>query len=194
MSRIFPARLLDFLRDPGGVAAIEMAFIAPLLLLLYFGTVDLANWYMAHRRLVVAGSTLADLTTQSAGSITGTQIGSFWTATGAITEPLPISSIELTVRDFRVEGTTAKQQWQYSQVVTDGQPAPVCGSSRDAAALQGLRDTEMTDANDIVIVEVCTSIPPIALQVFGYDELNLHYMIAMRPRLSKTIDCTSGCS
>ncbi|WP_119388340.1 TadE/TadG family type IV pilus assembly protein [Taklimakanibacter lacteus] len=194
--RNFPAKLVGFLRDPGGVAAIEMAIIAPLLLLLYFGTVDVANWFMVHRRLVIAGSTLADLTTQNANSITGTQISAFWTATGKITEPYPIESITLTVRDFRVNGTTAKQQWQYTQQVGSqpDAPPPNCGAARDEAALQGLRDTEMTDANDIVVVEVCTSVPPIALQIIGIDELNLHYQIAMRPRLSKTIDCTSGCS
>jgi Flp pilus assembly protein TadG len=85
--RNFSARLVAFLRDRRGVAAIEFAFIAPLLLLLYFGTVDTANWYMAHRRLVLAGSTVADLTTQSATSVKSTDIKSFWDATSRIVDP-----------------------------------------------------------------------------------------------------------
>jgi Flp pilus assembly protein TadG len=183
--RNFSTRLVAFLRDRRGVAAIEFAFIAPLLLLLYFGTVDTANWYMAHRRLVLAGSTVADLTTQSATSVKSTDIKSFWDATSRIVDPASVEGV--TVRDFRVDGSTAKQQWTYS-------PLGTCGSTSTAEQLQAAKDTEMTDGNDIVVVEVCTTIQPIALQIFGFSELDLHYKIAMRPRLSKTLDCTSGCS
>ena len=187
--QIFPARLLAFLRDRRGVAAIEMAFIAPLLILLYFGTVDATNWYMTHRKLVLAGATLADLTTQTATSTTGTDIGKYWQATtDSIIAPLPASSVKVTMRDFRLSGTTSKQKWEYPVAETAG-----CGTSRDATALQAIKNTEMADANDIVVVEVCTSIEPIALQMFGFDTLTLRYQISMRPRLSKTLDCTSGC-
>jgi Flp pilus assembly protein TadG len=187
--RKFPARLLAFLCDRRGVAAIEFAFIAPLLILLYFGTVDATNWYMTHRKLVLAGATLADLTTQTATSTTGTDIAKYWQATtDAIIAPLPASSVKVTMRDFRLSGTTSKQKWEYPVATTAG-----CGVSRDATALQALKNAEMADSNDIVIVEVCTSIEPIALKVFGFGTLTVRYQISMRPRLSKTLDCTSGC-
>jgi len=187
--RIISARLLAFLRDRRGVAAIEMAFIAPLLILLYFGTVDATNWYMTHRKLVLAGATLADLTTQTATSTTGTDIAKYWQATtDSIIAPLPSSSVKVTMRDFRLSGTTSKQKWEYPIATTAG-----CGTSRNAAALQAIKNAEMADSNDIVIVEVCTSIEPIALQIFGFGTLDVRYQISMRPRLSKTLDCTSGC-
>ena len=185
--RKFHARLLAFLRDHRGVAAIEMAIIAPLLIVLYFGTVDLANWYMAHRRLVTAGSTMADLTTQNTSTITGTDMQKYWGATGLAIALAPTDGIKVTVRDFRISGATAKQQWQFSQGGT-------CGLSRTDPELLAIRTNDMTDANDIVIVEVCTALPPIALQFIGIDTLDIHYTIAFRPRLSKTLDCTSGCT
>ena len=188
--RKFPARLLAFLRDCRGVAAIEMAFIAPVMLLIYFGTVDTANWYMAHRRLVTAGNTMADLTTQNTTTITGADMKKYWDATSLAIALAPTDGIKVTVRDFRIEGSTAKQQWQYSP----GGTTATCGANRTTPELQEIRNNEMTDANDIVMVEVCTAMPPIALQVFGYDTLNIQYTIKYRPRLSKTLDCTSGCS
>lgn len=183
------ARLIAFLRDRRGVAAIEMAIIAPVLLLLYFGTVDTANWYMAHRRLILAGSTIADLTTQSATSVKSTDIDDYWEATGAIVDPAAVSGY--TVRDYRVNGTTSRMKWKYT-------PAGMtsCGTDSTDAELQAIKDDEMTDGNDILVVKVCSTIPAIVLHVFipDLDQLELEYKMAMRPRLSKTLDCTSGCT
>ena len=195
--RKLPAKAGKFLRDRRGVAAIEMALIAPVLVLLYFGTVDLANWYMAHRRLVIAGSTIADITTQEPATTTGNKIRGFWIGIGDIIKPLPIDSIKLTLRDFRKDGASSKQKWQYSYMPTGnpaGQPAPTCGTDPVGTQLQDLANTEMTDANDILVVEVCTTIKPIALQVFGFGEIPMRYRISMRPRLGKIIDCTSNCT
>ncbi len=195
--RQLPARLIGFRRATSGLAAIEFAIVAPLMLLIYFGTVDVANWYMAHRRLVVAGSTIADLTTQSPGTITGDEIKKIWTGIGAIIEPLPIDAISLTLRDYRKNGTTSGKKWEYSyrpSSVPPGAETPICGSTPDANGLQDLATNEMTDANDILSAQLCITIKPIALQVFGFGEIPMRYQINMRPRLGKTLDCTSGCT
>lgn len=186
--RRFSAMIRRFTRDQKGLAAIEFAFIAPLLLLLYFGTVDLTNWYMAHRRLVVAGSTIADLTTQNPGTVTGTAIGQYWAAVGDIIAPLALSNVKLTMRDFRKDGGTAKRQWGYSQ------GSAACSANPTAAQLVALAASEMTEGNDILVAEVCTTMEPLVLQFFGFDAVNMNYQISMRPRLGKTLDCTSGCS
>lgn len=173
-----------FSRDRKGIAAIEFALIAPFLLLLYFGTVDLTNWYVAHRRLVLAGSTIADLTTQSPGSLTGTQIGQFWTAVGDIIAP--VSNVNLTMRNFRKNGSTAKQQWSYAQ-------GPTCSGAPNAAALAAIAASEMTEGNDILVAQVCTTIQPLVLGFFDFPPLTMNYQINMRPRLGKLLDCTAGC-
>lgn len=183
-----PVRKISrFARDQKGLAAIEFALIAPLLLLIYFGAVDLTNWYMAHRRLVVAGSTIADLTTQNPGTVTGTQIGQYWTAVGDIIAPLTLSNVNLTIRNFRKDGGSAKRQWGYSRGAD-------CSNAPDAAGLLAIATGEMTEANDILIAEVCTTMQPIVLSVFKFKAVTMTYQISMRPRLGKTLDCTTGCS
>lgn len=181
------SRLLTFLRDRRGVAAIEFALIAPVLVLLYFGVVDIANWYMMQRRLVLAGSTMADITTQSPGTVTGTLLNKYWTGVGDIIAPLTTSNVNLTLRNYRKDGSTAKRQWGYSRG-TD------CSGNMSAAQLVALSGAEMSEGNDILIAQVCTTVSPIVLQVFGWSSIALDYQIAMRPRLGKTIDCTSGCT
>lgn len=181
--RLIPSRLRRFLRDPKGMAAIEFAMIAPILILLYFGTVDLASWYMTHRRLVVAGSTMADVTTQSPGQVTKAELNQFWTGVGQIITPLPLSSVRLTLRSFRKNGATVQQQWTHS--ASNGS----CGSAPSAAALQAMGTNEMTDGNDILVASVCTTITPTGLRIFGFDPFPMQYQISMRPRTPKTLDC-----
>lgn len=183
-----------FLRDRRGFAAVELALIAPLLLVIYFGVADLSDWYMKHRRLVVAGSTIADLVTQNPGQITGQEIDNFWTGIGRIIEPMPIDSLILTLRDYRKEGGSSKRQWVYPAAPSGSGTPPRCGDERNAQQLLDLASNEMTDANDILIAEICTTIEPMVLQVFGFEPVPMRYHISMRPRLGKTLDCTAGCS
>ncbi|WP_119274494.1 TadE/TadG family type IV pilus assembly protein [Taklimakanibacter deserti] len=180
------AKIRRFIRDRQGVAAIELALIAPVLLLLYFGTVDLGNWYMAHRRLVVAGSTVTDLTTQSNGQVTKAEIDAFWNGIGRIIAPLKLADVKMTMRDFRKKNGAVQQQWSYS---ANGGSA--CGAALTAADMQALGTNEMTDGNDILVASVCTTIAPIALQMFGFTSIDMKYRISMRPRIGKTLDCTN---
>ncbi|MGE0004896.1 MAG: TadE/TadG family type IV pilus assembly protein [Parvibaculaceae bacterium] len=186
MTRRLADTIRNFIRDRKGVAAVELALVAPLLLLLYFGTVDLANWYMAHRRLVVAGSTVADLTTQTKEQISKTDIDDFWNGIGRIIAPLRLADVRMTMRAFRKKNGTVRQQWSYS-----ANGGSSCGATPTATELQALGSSEMTDGNDIVIASVCTTIAPIALQMFGYGSIDMKYRISMRPRLGKTLDCSN---
>lgn len=180
-------QLRKFVHDRKGLAALEFALIAPFMLLLYFGVVDLANWYMMHRRLVLAGSTMADLTTQSAGTVTSADMAKYWTGVGDIIAPMTVSNVNLTMRNYRKDSNSARRQWTYSQ-------GSSCSGNPSAEQLVAIATGEMTEGNDILIAEVCTTLSPIVLQVFGWNDIKLDYQIGMRPRLGKTLDCTAGCS
>ncbi|WP_312144996.1 TadE/TadG family type IV pilus assembly protein [Brevundimonas sp.] len=65
MSRPAPGIRRDFWRDHRGAAAIEFAFIAPIMMLLYFGLVEFCQGYMASRRAGHTASIVADLVAQS---------------------------------------------------------------------------------------------------------------------------------
>lgn len=186
-------QLRRFLHDRQGIAALEFALIAPFLLLLYFGTVDLANWYMTHRRIVLAGSTIADITTQSPGTVKSTDIFKYWNGVGDIIAPLTPSDIAMTIRNYRKDGSTAKRQWTYSYKPAGTAPARTCGSDATAAKLLAIAGSEMTEGNDILVADLCFTTSPIVLQIFGWTAIPLHYQISMRPRLGKTLDCT-GCT
>ena len=53
-----------FRRDRRGVAAVEFAFVAPIMIVLFVGTLELSNSIATSRKLSRLSSTLADLITQ----------------------------------------------------------------------------------------------------------------------------------
>lgn len=63
--RLLPGAALRFWRDRRGVSAVEFALIAPVMLVIYFGLVELCQGYMADRRASHTASIVADLVAQS---------------------------------------------------------------------------------------------------------------------------------
>ena len=61
---IKPSMLKRFLRDTAGLAAIEFAFIGPVLITMYFGVAELPQALLAQRRAAPAASTMGDLVSQ----------------------------------------------------------------------------------------------------------------------------------
>ena len=48
-------------RDTSGMAAIEFVFIVPLMLVIFFGTIELSNGVAADRKVTITARTLSDL-------------------------------------------------------------------------------------------------------------------------------------
>lgn len=59
------APAIRFWRDRRGVSAVEFALIAPVVMLIYFGMVEVCQGYMAQRRAGHTASIVADLVAQS---------------------------------------------------------------------------------------------------------------------------------
>lgn len=70
-------RAKSFVASINGVAGIEAAFIFPVMLMLYFGLLDLTTVLSANRRVTQMASTLADLVTQSTSTTTKAELQGF---------------------------------------------------------------------------------------------------------------------
>ena len=55
-----------FHRDVRGMAAVEFAIIVPLMLTVFFGTIEVSNGVTIDRKLTLAARTLSDLISQGA--------------------------------------------------------------------------------------------------------------------------------
>ncbi|GJD62123.1 TadE/TadG family type IV pilus assembly protein [Methylobacterium frigidaeris] len=101
-----------------GVAAVEFALVLPLLLLLYFGTTDLAGYISNFRKVTLAARTVADLVAREGGDISAAQFATIVKAGQAVLAPY--------------DGATARISAKAIGVYDAGGRAKVCSYAVDA--------------------------------------------------------------
>jgi len=82
-------------RDTSGMAAIEFVFIVPLMLVIFFGTIELSNGVAADRKVTITARTLSDLVSQNT-NVTNQNMTNFFTMGSAIMTPY--SGVPMTLR------------------------------------------------------------------------------------------------
>jgi len=105
-------RLQRFARDTRGLAAVEFAFILPLMLVLFFGTVELSSGVAVDRKVTLMARTLSDLTSQNI-SVTDNQLTNIFNASTGILSPYSAAPLKSTITELYIDPTTkiARVQW-----------------------------------------------------------------------------------
>src|SRR6476660_9282147 len=80
----------DLSGDCRGLAAVEFAMIVPLMLVLFFGTVEFSSGIAVDRKVTLVARTLSDLTSRSAASILDTDLQNFFASSASILTPYPV--------------------------------------------------------------------------------------------------------
>lgn len=90
--------------DTRGVALLEFAFVAPVLLILFVGGYQLMDAMSAYRKVTRTVRTLADLTTQST-SLTTAQADQILNASNQVMSPYPTSKAVLRISQIQISAT-----------------------------------------------------------------------------------------
>jgi Flp pilus assembly protein TadG len=139
---------VDLLADCRGIAATEFAMIAPIMLVMFFGTVEFSSGVAVDRKVTLIARTLSDLTSQSAVPIDDTYLTNIFTASIAIVNPYLQTPVKVTLSEIYVDSNSvAKIQWSKAATIAGG-------------ATQATLTTSSRSAGDTV-----TSIVPTALLV-----------------------------
>ena len=102
-------------RDCGGLAAVEFALIAPLMVLLYFGLAELSSAVIASRHTSHASSSLGDLVSQCS-NINDTDLTNVFAAATDIMSPLNIATMNQRVSSVEVIDANGTTQVQWSKI------------------------------------------------------------------------------
>ncbi|MCA1451912.1 pilus assembly protein [Bradyrhizobium sp. BRP22] len=119
-SSMWPVRrqVSALVHDCRGVAATEFAMIVPIMLVLFFGTVELSSAIAIKRKLTLVGRGVSDLTSQSLDSINTTGMQNAFAASGAILLPYSLTPLNATVSEVFIDSNKiAKIQWSQSATV-----------------------------------------------------------------------------
>jgi Flp pilus assembly protein TadG len=158
--------------DRRGMAAVEFAFILPLMLVMFFGTVEFSSGIAVDRKVTLMARALSDLTSQ-ATAVVDTDLQNFFSASIGIMTPYDPTPTKGTLSEIYVDATLiAKVQWSKAGIIGNG-------------ATQATLTTSARKAGDIV-----TTLVPPALLVPGtyliFSEVNYQYVPTIGYVMAKT--------
>ena len=175
----------SFLRAENGVAAIETAIILPVLLLLFFGMIDLTTMISHNRKITYSASVVADLVAQNRTSVLKSTIDDYYNAAEMVLRPLASNEFHVDVYGYRKVGTTVTQIWK-----TGRAGGPSCSTAPDTTAMAAL----MTASNDVIVAITCMDYTPymatfLGESVLGATTFNVEQAIMVRPRSTSMLTC-----
>lgn len=116
----------DMLADCRGIAATEFAVIVPIMLVLFFGTVEFSSGVAVNRKVTLIARALSDLPAQTpppslnstSATMTDTYLQNVFTASISIIAPYAPSPVKATLTEIYVDSNLiAKVQWSKSAII-----------------------------------------------------------------------------
>lgn len=161
-----------------GVAAIEFAIVLPVLLLLFFGMINLTSHLSMLRKASSAAELVADLVTRHNAKIERANIADYITGANLSFRPREAAGVSVEVYNFFLNGQKAEIRWQHPQTGTVC-PAPNAESDEISKLLL---------SGDVVIAVVCTPGYTVPVNFPGTPTLGaIRKTVALRPRHSQTL-------
>ena len=131
--RFCKQRVADLWRDSSGIAATEFAVIVPIMLVLFFGTVEFSQAVAVDRKVTLITRTLADLTSQAI-TADNTYMQNVFTASITIMTPYSPTPTRAQISEIYIDSNlNATVQWSQGAVITSAaSQATLAASSRNA--------------------------------------------------------------
>ncbi|WP_341286331.1 MULTISPECIES: TadE/TadG family type IV pilus assembly protein [unclassified Mesorhizobium] len=185
--------------DRRGLAAVEFALIAPLLLSMYFVTMEVSQGIEANKKIGRIGSMVADLVTQQT-SVTKSALESIMQIGQSSIQPynrskptIIVTAIEITDED------SPKVQVAWSRQMIDGAfsepypPKPTKQETTVPAELK-IRNTFLirveSDLAYLPLIAWTAAQKPVLGLAAAFDGISMSETYYLRPRITKTITCT----
>ena len=177
--------LKPYLNAQSGVAAIEFAFILPVMLLLYFGMMDLTTLVVNNRKVTTVASAVADLTAQSRTTILQAQVDDYMRVANLILNPMPDDGVTVRVYGYRNSGGAPSKIWE-----TSNDSGPGCSATPDTSGYGNL----MVAGNDLVVAQACMTYEPyvatfLGKNILGATFFNVEQSVVVRPRSTLVLTC-----
>ena len=172
--------LLRALADRRGVAAVEFALLVPILLLLYFGVVELTQGLMTQERAAHTASTIGDLTAQST-SITQSELGDIFNVGDTIMYPYPTTTLHM-----RISSLTADASGKVTVAWSEAQGMTALVKN---APVNGLPANVINAGESVIMAESQYTYTSVFGQIMPVP-VTFNEKYYLRPRGSNSVNCT----
>jgi Flp pilus assembly protein TadG len=162
-----------FFRDRRGAAAVEFAFVAPLMILLYCGIAELSQGMMADRRTSHVASIIGDLVAQDT-QMNPTEMTDVFNVGKAVIAPFPAAPLAMRITSVRADATgTPRVVWSQ----TSGGMSALGAGATVAGVPAGL-----IAANESVIMAEATYVYTSSVQKALPAPISLSQKYYLKPR------------
>lgn len=101
--------------DRSGVGAVEFALIAPVLIILYMGSLEISVAMSVNKKLARAASTVADLVTQDS-SVDKAFLGSMVNVAQSVMTPFPADGVKMKITGIAINSSgVGKATWSWKE-------------------------------------------------------------------------------
>jgi Flp pilus assembly protein TadG len=166
-------------RDKRGVSAIEFALLAPIVLLMYVGTVEIGNLLTVERRIETVASTAADLTAQ-VKQVSDNDLKDISDTSKSILAPYDTTPLKIVLSSVVAdENNNTTVDWSYSS----------SGSGLANGSDYTLPTGTTEPYSSVIVAEVSYAFKPLLdlTEVFSPGAFNLQRTFYARPRRSLTV-------
>lgn len=171
--------IMGFIRSRSGLAAVEFAFIAPIMILLFFGVIEGSAAYSSNRKVLMSANTLADLVAQET-SITKDSLDNLFVGMEDVIDPRDIN-VTFRVVSVYLDTATNEAKVHWSRDSNDAVPyaaGSVYPGNIDASLLN--------DAASLIVAETSYDYAsPISQKVIG--SITMNRTASRWPRLSPKV-------
>ena len=199
MSAYAGRRFLDkarrLVRDSRGVAALEFALIVPLLLALYFVTMEVAQAIEVNKKVARVGNMVADLVTQQQ-EIRKSELEGIMRIGEATLQPYNRSQPDIIITAIEVtDETTPKTQVVWSRRLIKGSfsAGPAKGTPTEVPPALRIKGSFLVRAESTLAYEPIITWAADAKTTLGlaaaFDSISMAETYYLRPRMSTTIPC-----
>jgi Flp pilus assembly protein TadG len=175
-----------FAADRSGTSAVEFAVLLPLMLVMYFGSIQITDAISADRQVTLVASTVAEITSQCI-NVTSTDISTILGAASAVLAPFPVNNATVTLSSVTIDNSgNATVAWSQSS------PA---GSQRSGTVTNLVPQGLLVANTSLIWGEATYNYKPtIGWVITG--TLQMYDQIFLRPRQSTsvTLNTTQSCS
>lgn len=175
--------MLRFARNRRGVAVVEFALIMPVLLTLYFGTIEAASLYTVDRRVAAVAGAMGDLVSRTNGTLPSATLTQYFSAASGIMLPYTTTGLTQVVSVIAVSSTgVATVYWSRGY---NGGTARAANSSYPLAAT--LQINQVARGSYLVVSEIQYPYKPVYGLVIS-NTINLTHTEYFVPRFAAKID------
>lgn len=175
-----------FRGDRSGVGAVEFALIAPVLIILYIGSLEVSVAMSVNKKLARAASTVADLVTQD-DNVDKTLLKSMVNVAESVMMPFRTDGMKVKITGIAINGSgVAKATWSWQE--DDTRPYSV-GSIQTLPSDLAIPDTFLVRTEIQFDHEMLLIMPD--LQAIDLRTLNMKKTYHLRQRIGDSVTCSN---